>query len=188
MLFKTPRFVWSEPRRARVRLAVASFRHCWWPLLRAAALLVAIAAFGALGSPALKGIPIRLDVGLFLILGMSTAGFLALGFAVSLLPTSVRVYDDKLVIDTATQSRTLPFSAVAFCELTREDLTGYQLSVLRIHTTDRSRPTTVLWDPQSQLLALRGILQERQIELHERRQGCETPPNPGVQRTRFARR
>ena len=167
-MFRQPRYAWSEPWRAHVRLAVSSIQFGWLRLLRTSALLAFVLILAAIGPLALKGAPVRFGSSLIVVFVVSTGFFLVLLAGLSLLPKSVRIYEDKLVLEDLHRSSSWRLSAISYCELTREALTGRRYAVLHLYGKNHSRLATVLWDPLRNPSELLEVLQAAQIGLEHR--------------------
>ncbi len=167
MFFKPVRFTWSEPRRARVRLSISTLQRYWKLVLILAAVLTGFAWIAAFSHAALRGLPMHFSGEILVVSAASTVGFVVLLVGPTLLPSSVRVYDDELVLDSS-RTTSLPFSSISYCELTREDVSGRQFPVFSVHTNKSSRVTTVLWDPHRPISELHEILQFGQVEFRNR--------------------
>ena len=168
MLFKPSRFTWTEPRRARARLGIASVRRESTRILRLAAVFAALLMVVALFHVALRGMPLRPRPGILVVFVVSTGGLFLFFTGLSILPISVRIYEDRFVLDFPSRSRPVPFDAVSYCELTREHLTDRNLPVFNIYNRMGTQVASVLWDGQKQIPELQETLTFSQIELRNR--------------------
>jgi len=167
MFFKPVRFTWSEPRRARVQLSISTLQRYWKLVLLLAAVLTGFLWIAAFSHLARRGLPMHFSGEFLLVSAACTVGLVVLIAGPTLLPSSVRVYDDELVLDSS-RTTSLPFSSISYCELTREGVSGRQFPVFSVHTKKSSRVTTVLWDPRRPISELHEILQFGQVEFRNR--------------------